>query len=114
MGQLTTHVLDLTHGKPANGMVLRLFDPEGQLVVEVSTNEDGRCDKPIIEGEKMKEGRYRIEFEVSDYFSSQGVDLPETPFLDIVTINFGITSDTEKYHVPLLVSPYGYSTYRGS
>ena len=114
MGKLTTHVLDTTHGSPAKGIRLRLFGPDGLLIKKETTNQDGRCEGPILEGAEMVEGSYRLEFEVAEYFRSAGTDLPETPFLDIVTVDFGISDPDSHYHVPLLVSPYGYSTYRGS
>lgn len=117
MGKLTTHVLDTAHGCPAGGMTLRLYkiDPRGQdkLLVMTKTNADGRCDAPLLEGKAMKPGKYRLEFEAGKYFRAQGVELPKPAFLDTVSINFGI-SGAAHYHVPLLVSPYGYSTYRGS
>ena len=111
MSGLTTHVLDLAHGRPAAGMTLRLYR-EGELVTETVTNADGRCDGPLLTG--LAVGRYRLEFEVADYFRRQGVELPEPAFLDVVGLDFGIGDVTLHHHVPLLVSPYGYSTYRGS
>jgi 5-hydroxyisourate hydrolase len=116
MGKLTTHVLDTTHGKPGKGINLRLFrlGTSEELVAKATTNADGRCDAPILEGDKMKPGTYRLEFDVADYFKAQGMKLSDVPFLDTVLIRFGITDATTHYHVPLLVSPYGYSTYRGS
>ena len=114
MGKLTTHVLDTTHGCPAQGVEIRLFGEDGAQIAQATTNADGRCDAPLLEGAAMKNGRYRLEFEVAEYYRERGEELPETPFLDIVTINFGIADANGHYHVPLLVSPYGYSTYRGS
>ena len=109
MNSLSTHVLDTTHGCPAAGIALRLW-AGSTLLYSGATNEDGRCpDLPEI-----RPGRYRIEFEVAAYFRGQGLDLPEPPFLDVVAIDFGVAQDGGHYHVPLLVSPYGYSTYRGS
>ena len=116
MGKLTTHVLDTAHGRPGQGMVLRLYrcGQKDELVTAATTNADGRCDSPILEGASLKAGAYRLEFDVADYFRRQGVKLPDVPFLDVVPIRFGITDANAHYHVPLLVSPYGYSTYRGS
>ena len=116
MGKLTTHVLDTTHGRPGKGINLRLFrlGAKDELVAKATTNDDGRCDAPILDGDKMQPGTYRLEFDVADYFKSQGVKLSDPPFLDTVLIRFGITDATVHYHVPLLVSPFGYSTYRGS
>lgn len=115
-GKLTTHVLDTTHGKPAADMQVRLYrmGETAELLADKTTNADGRCDAPILAGDDFKPGRYRLTFAVADYFRAAGVDLPEPPFLDIVTIDFGITDTAAHYHVPLLTSPYGYSTYRGS
>jgi len=115
-GRLTTHVLDTTHGKPAAGMALRLYrmGDVPELLVEKTTNDDGRCDAPLLAEGTFAVGRYRLAFAAADYFRAQGVDLPNPPFLDFVTIDFGITDADSHYHVPLLVSPYGYSTYRGS
>lgn len=116
MGKLTTHVLDTTHGRPGKGIPLRLFrlGAKDELVAKAVTNDDGRCDGPILDGDKMLPGTYRLEFDVADYFKAQGVKLADVPFLDTVLIRFGITDAKAHYHVPLLVSPFGYSTYRGS
>ena len=119
MSGLTTHVLDTTHGCPGAGIAVRLFacglDGQGDtLIVEARTNDDGRCDEPLMSAEAMRPGRYRLEFDVADYFRHRGVDLPEPAFLDVVSIAFGIADAAAHYHVPLLVSPFGYSTYRGS
>ncbi|HRD28359.1 MAG TPA: hydroxyisourate hydrolase [Caulobacter sp.] len=113
MTGLTTHVLDTTHGRPAAGVALRLFR-DGQLMVETRTNADGRCDAPLLTGETIHRGHYRLEFAIGAYFRGRGLDLPEPSFLEIVAIEFGIAHPADHYHVPLLVSPYGYSTYRGS
>lgn len=113
MTGLTTHVLDTTHGRPAAGVVLRLFR-DGQLLLEARTNADGRCDAPLLTGETIHRGRYRLEFEIGDYFRGKGLDLPQPAFLEVVVIEFGVAHPADHYHVPLLVSPYGYSTYRGS
>lgn len=117
MGKLTTHVLDTASGLPGGNIQLRLYrcTKDGDiLLITALTNEDGRCNEPLLDGDDMQNGTYRIEFEVADYYRTQGLDLPEPPFLDIVDIRFGISDADSHYHVPLLVSPYGYSTYRGS
>ena len=115
-GSLTTHVLDTAAGKPAAGLAIGLFRLEGDSRRElksVTTNEDGRCDKPLLEGGAFEPGRYELVFFVGAYFRASGVDLPAEPFLDEIPIRFGM-AEAVHYHVPLLVSPYGYSTYRGS
>jgi 5-hydroxyisourate hydrolase len=115
MGRITTHVLDTAAGRPAAGLkvILTRLDGTPAVVSEAVTNADGRADKPLLEGAAFSAGRYEIVFHVGDYFRSCGVTLPEPPFLDLVPVRFGVTEDTH-YHVPLLVSPYAYSTYRGS
>jgi 5-hydroxyisourate hydrolase len=114
MGRLTTHVLDTMTGKPAVGVrvVLRL-DGEAAILAEGVTNADGRMDEPLLQGDTFKPGRYEIAFHIGDYFCRQGAALADPAFLDVIPLRFGIAEDTH-YHVPLLVSPYGYSTYRGS
>jgi 5-hydroxyisourate hydrolase len=114
MGRLTTHVLDTASGKPAAGMVVDLLDSAGQRLLRATTNGDGRLDRPLLEGDAWKAGAYRLQFHVAQYFRVQGVQLPNPPFLDVVTVDFGIADRGAHYHVPLLVSPYSYSTYRGS
>lgn len=118
MGKLTTHVLDTAHGCPGKGMALRLYNcgagGKDKLLVSAKTNADGRCDAPLLSGAALKAGKYRLEFDAGKYFKAQGVKLPKTPFLDVIVISFGIADKAAHYHVPLLVSPYGYSTYRGS
>ena len=108
---LTTHVLDTTHGKPAAGLTVALTGPFGEIA-RGTTNADGRC--PELAQATLAPGRYALRFAVADYFRAQGVILPDPPFLDEVTIDFGIAADGGHYHVPLLVSPFGYATYRGS
>ncbi|MEG8220906.1 hydroxyisourate hydrolase [Sphingomonas sp. HH69] len=109
IASLSTHVLDTSHGCPAAGVALRLIDGEGTILFAGVTDPDGRC--PGLPA--VAPGRYRLEFAVAPYFVGWGVDLPDPPFLDIIRLDFGI-ADAGHYHVPLLVSPYGYSTYRGS
>ena len=111
MTSLSTHVLDTMHGRPAAGLAVALGGPDGEIA-RGTTNADGRC--PELAQTGFAPGRYTLRFAVADYFRAQGVTLPEPPFLDEVTIAFGIAADGGHYHVPLLVSPYSYSTYRGS
>ncbi|SEK98555.1 5-hydroxyisourate hydrolase [Roseateles sp. YR242] len=118
MGKLTTHVLDTMHGTPASGMSVQLFRLDGAggpvLVRALRLNADGRADGPLLEGETLTAGRYRLVFGVAAYFDSRGVVLPQPPFLDEVPLDFGIADVSAHYHVPLLASPWSYSTYRGS
>lgn len=114
MSGLTTHVLDTMHGKPAEGVAVRLLTADGEELASVMTNADGRCDSPLLKGKALRRGYYRLEFQIGDYFRDQGVDLPTNAFLETVVIDFGVDEPGAKYHVPLLVSPYAYSTYRGS
>jgi len=117
-GKVTTHVLDLCIGKPASGVIVELWElgPDNSFdIIQLSyTNEDGRLDQPLLEGSWVKKGIYEIRFHVRDYFRRQGMLLEEPSFLDCVPIRFGISDPTSHYHVPLLISPGGYSTYRGS
>ena len=113
MSGLTTHVLDTMHGQPASGLSLRLRRGD-ETLVEAVTNLDGRLDKPLLNGGALRAGAYRLEFDVGEYFRDLGVALPDPAFLETVVIDFSVTEPGSHYHVPLLVSPYGYSTYRGS
>ena len=118
MARLSTHVLDTATGCPAANVVLvlsRLSDGRHRtLVGEFSTNQDGRTDAPLMTGDTLETGLYEIAFHIGDYFRAQGVALPEPAFLDVVPIRFGIADPKGHYHVPLLVSPWSFSTYRGS
>jgi len=116
-GRLTTHVLDTTHGRPGAGVALTLYRVEAEQriwVLDARTNADGRCDAPLLDGDSMRPGCYELVFKVGAYFRGLGVDLAEPAFLDTIPIRFAIAAPDQHYHVPLLVSPYGYSTYRGS
>ena len=117
MGKLTTHVLDTGNGRPASGVRITLhrnLDGRYALIKDAVTNADGRCDSPLLIGDAVQAGAYRLEFDVGAYYRGQGVDLPDPAFLEIVAIEFGIADAAAHYHVPLLVSPFGYSTYRGN
>ena len=121
MGQLTTHVLDTMNGCPAAGMAVTLIrltaeshDDKPDVIRQLTLNADGRADAPLLAGADLQPGRYRLVFEVADYFRARGVVLPEPPFLDRVSIDFGLADAAANYHVPLLASPWAYSTYRGS
>ena len=115
---LSTHVLDTMHGMPAGGMKVSLFTTQaGQatLVKSFTLNDDGRSpDGPLYDSSNLKAGTYRLVFDVAGYFRARGVALPEPAFLDQVGLDFGVADITAHYHVPLLVSPWSYSTYRGS
>ena len=115
---LSTHVLDTMHGCPAGGMAVALYTtkgPQATLIKRVVLDGDGRnAEGPLLAGDALKKGTYRLVFEVAGYFRSRGVVLPDPPFLDVVALDFGIAEPAQHYHVPLLVSPWSYSTYRGS
>ena len=116
MGRLTTHVLDTANGRPAAAVRIALYRAENQnrVLASAITNADGRCDKPILEGEAFAPGVYELIFHVGDYFRDAGHEGALPSFLDVVVIRFGIADAGEHYHVPLLVSPFGYTSYRGS
>jgi 5-hydroxyisourate hydrolase len=118
MTGLTTHVLDTASGRPAEGLKIDLYRLSGESrekIRSVATNSDGRIDGgPILIGESFLVGEYELVFHAGDYLRAQGTKLTEPAFLDIVPIRFGISDTAAHYHVPLLLSPYGYSTYRGS
>lgn len=116
-GGLTTHVLDTARGRPAGGMKLDLFRLEGTdrtLLKSVITNQGGRTDAPLIAGGELAMGVYELVFDVAGYFADAGLPLSRPTFLGSVPIRFGIADADAHYHVPLLVSPWAYSTYRGS
>lgn len=118
MGRLSTHVLDTAHGCPAAGMRIEFLEarPDGGWahLGDFNTNADGRTDSPILSGASFRTGRFQLRFHVADYFRARGVALADPPFLDIVPLHFGIADPEGHYHVPLLASPFSYSTYRGS
>ena len=118
LGKLTTHILDSALGCPAAGVRIELYRVrDGNVFAPLgvsTTNDDGRCDKPILEGDAFAVGAYELRIHVGEYFATKNPNLPEPPFLDVVPIRFGISVPGDHYHVPLLVSPYAYSTYRGS
>jgi len=115
MGRLTTHILDTIHGSPAAGVKISLFalSDGRKLLARSTSNSDGRTEKPLLAGEAMQTGCYELEFDIGGYFASRSVSVDDPPFLDTVVIRFSIRAD-ENYHVPLLASPWSYSTYRGS
>ena len=114
---LSTHVLDTMHGGPAAGMTVALYTTQGEqatLVRRFTLNADGRSDGPLYDNATLRAGTYRLTFDVAAYFKARGVQLPEPNFLDKVSLDFGVGHTDQHYHVPLLVSPWSYSTYRGS
>ena len=117
MARLSTHVLDTAHGKPAGGMHFELYAQSGsekKLLLSGVTNADGRTEQPLLSGETIAPGKYELVFHAGDYFRTIGVKLPDPAFVDVVHLAFGIADAKGHYHVPLLVSPWSYSTYRGS
>ena len=115
MTKLTTHCLDTFSGKPAKGIKVEIYAISGkrEKINSVTLNDNGRAEKPLIEGTNFKEGEYELVFFAGNYFKKIA-DLPKTPFLNEIVIKFGVSNSKEQYHVPLLVSPWSYSTYRGS
>ena len=115
---LSTHVLDTMHGGPAAGMAVSLYTTDAAenatLVRQFTLNHDGRSDSPLYDAHNLKAGTYRLVFDVAGYFKAKGVVLPEPNFLNRVSLDFGVAHPDQHYHVPLLVSPWSYSTYRGS
>ena len=117
MGKLTTHVLDTAHGRPGAGIAVRLYRCSGSgraLLLTTTTNADGRFEAPQLEGAALTCARFELEFALADYLAALGLKLPEAGFVDVVTLHFGIADAGAHYHVPLLASPFSYSTYRGS
>jgi 5-hydroxyisourate hydrolase len=118
MGKLTTHILDTANGCPGEGIKISLYrmadDGVRILLKQVVSNDDGRVDGAVLGGEEFEVGTYELEFAAGDYFRAKGTKLAAPAFIDVVPIRFGIADSAAHYHVPLLVSPYSYSTYRGS
>jgi len=113
MARISTHVLDTSRGKPAEGLKIDLHFC-GRLLATAATNADGRTDAPLVSGQRLETGVYELTFHAGDYFRAARVELTDPPFLDDIVIRFGVAEPEGSYHVPLLLSPYGYSTYRGS
>ena len=116
MGQLTTHVLDTAAGLPAGGVRIEVRDlssPESTLLLSTATGVDGRCAAPLLGGAAFHTGRYSLTFFVGEYFRARGVSLPDPAFIEEAIVHIGIASAEQHYHVPLLVSPWAYSVYRG-
>jgi len=117
MGRLTTHVLDTAHGRPGRDIAVRLYRIDNNVrsqLLALQTNADGRCDQPLLEGAALQPGVYELDFAVGAYFAALGVAQTRPPFLDVVTLRFGVADASQHYHVPLVVTPWSYSTYRGS
>ena len=117
MGKLTTHVLDTAHGCPGAGIRVELYaiDADGRTLLKSAlTNDDGRCAEPLLEGSALQAGQYELVFHAGDYYATHGVDLPSPRFLDRIALGFGIADPAQNYHVPLVMTPWSYSTYRGS
>jgi len=113
MARISTHVLDTSRGKPAQGLAIELHFC-AKLVKTAVTNIDGRTDQPLVSADRLETGVYELTFHAGDYFRATGVTLTAPPFLNDVVVRFGVADPNGNYHVPLLLSPYGYSTYRGS
>lgn len=117
MGRLTTHVLDTAHGRPGRDIevgLYRIVDNSRLHITSIRTNADGRGDQPLLEGSALQAGVYELDFHVGSYFTALGVPQTQPPFLDVVTLRFGVADASQHYHVPLVVTPWSYSTYRGS
>ncbi|MDD4932227.1 MAG: hydroxyisourate hydrolase [Methylacidiphilaceae bacterium] len=114
MSRLTTHVLDLFHGRPAEGVLLRLHSADSrELLAECRTDGTGRAACALAEKEPLADGRYELVFAIASYFARAGIRLPEPPFLEEIVIRFGVSGRTDPYHLPLLVTPWSYTVYRG-
>jgi len=117
LGRLTTHVLDTVSGEPGAGITVDLYRVAGDdrtHVANIRTNDDGRSEGPIVEGDAFSAGTYELVFQAGDYFRAAGVAMPDPPFVDQVVVRFGVAQADRHYHVPILVSPWTYTTYRGS
>ena len=118
MAGLTTHILDVSRGRAADGVRVELYELAGgsdrKLIADVVTNADGRTDKPLMSADQARAGQFELVFHAGDYFRRERAELADPPFLDIIPIRFGVADPQAHYHVPLLVSPWSYSTYRGS
>ncbi len=117
MSRLTTHVLDTAHGRPGQNIQISLYkivDNNRHHLLSTKTNNDGRCAAPLLEGDAFQPGVYELDFSLGAYFTALGLDLPQPAFLDVVTLRFGVADASKHYHVPLVASPWSYSTYRGS
>lgn len=117
MGRLSTHVLDTVSGKPAQGVRIDLSVQDGErwrLLKSVTTNQDGRTDEPLLAGDALQAGRYELLFHIAEYFANQEAAMSDPPFLDEIPLRFAIADAAGHYHVPLLATPWSYSTYRGS
>ena len=117
MGKLSTHILDTVHGGPAANVLIELYSMDTTvptLLVTARTNADGRTDAPLLTDAEVKRGRYRLVFHIGEHFKNKGMTLPDPPFVDVVPIDFGVADEAANYHVPLVCSPWTYSTYRGS
>lgn len=121
MSGITSHILDLTHGQPASDVTIDLYFSESlesrgnwKWLITANTNSDGRLDQPLLSGKEMKRGHYELIVHIGDYFRSKALDLPDPSFLEQVPIRFGVANPFGHYHVPLLISPWGYQVYRGS
>jgi 5-hydroxyisourate hydrolase len=115
-GKLSTHVLDLVAGRPAAGLRIDLHrvTPTPARLKAVVTNADGRTDTPLLSGGDLAAGTYQLEFHVAEYFAGKGIPAAPVPFLDVVPVRFGVSDPSASYHVPLLVTPWSYNTYKGS
>jgi 5-hydroxyisourate hydrolase len=119
MTRLTTHILDLTHGTPANNVTIKLYYKENETnewnhLKTTVTNQDGRLDHPLLSEDEVKIGSYELVFHIGTYFRVKKLDLSDPPFLEEIPVRFQIANTTIHYHVPLLISPWGYQVYRGS